>query len=222
MGDVIDTIELLLADMPYCNSLIPITPTFKTHQTSWDKTLKILSRLFWLLSQLPRVPTLELALKKKVHRLVVGMDPRTVEGDTLLHLAVNKHNKLKKQDILDEVENQEGNLFPSYDVTKFLIECGARVNATNIQGSTPLHTAVCLENFKHEIVDLLLWKGAHVDLENKNGVRPSQLMVANQNCHISVIKYMSLKCLCAQVILANDIPFKGEIPQVLETFIEAH
>ena len=25
----------------------------------------------------------------------------------MLHLAVNKHNKLKKQDILDEVENQE-------------------------------------------------------------------------------------------------------------------
>ena len=41
--DVIDTIELLLADMPYCNSLIQITPTFKTHQTSWDKVGSLIS-----------------------------------------------------------------------------------------------------------------------------------------------------------------------------------
>ena len=35
-------------------------------------------------------------------------------------------------------------------------------------------------------------------------------------------RYMSLKCLCAQVISSNNLPFKGEVPQVLETFVQAH
>jgi len=220
--DVIHTIELLLADMPYCSTLLNITPVFKTHQTSWDRTLKILSHLLLLLSQLPRVPTLELSLKKKIHKLVVGMDPRTIQGDTLLHLAASKNISLIPQNIFDEGGNQMGNLFPSYDVVKFLVDCGARVNATNVQGSTPLHTAVTLGNFKHEIVELLLNKGGHVDLKNKNGDRPAQRMVDNEHCNISVIKYMSLKCLCAQVISSNNLPFKGEVPQVLETFVQAH
>lgn len=220
--DVIHTIELLLADMPYCSTLLNITPVFKTHQTSWDRTLKILSHLLLLLSQLPRVPTLELSLKKKIHKLVVGMDPRTIQGDTLLHLAASKNISLIPQNIFDEGGNQMGNLFPSYDVVKFLVDCGARVNATNVQGSTPLHTAVALGNFKHEIVELLLNKGGHVDLKNKNGDRPAQRMVDNEHCNISVIKYMSLKCLCAQVISSNNLPFKGEVPQVLETFVQAH
>jgi len=220
--DVIHTIELLLADMNYCSSLLQLTPVFKTHQGSWDKVLKIISHLIHLVTQLPRVPALELQLRKKIHKLVVVMDPRNTQGDTLLHLAASKYNSLKTQHIFDDGGTQMGNLFPSVEVVKFLVDCGARVNATNVQGSTPLHTAASLENYKPEIVELLLRKGGHVDMKNKGGVRPSHIMVSNQACNISVTKYMSLKCLCAQVISTNKLPFKGEVPQVLETFIQAH
>ena len=44
-----------------------------------------------------------------------------------------------------------GNLFPSVGVTRLLVECGARLNATNAQESTPLHTAACMANFKQEV-----------------------------------------------------------------------
>lgn len=220
--DVIHTIELLLTDMPYCSSLLQVSPVFKTHQGSWDKVLKIISHLVHLVTQLPRVPTLELQLKKKIHKLVLGMDPRTTQGDSLLHLAVSKNNSLKTQNIFDDGGVQVGNLFPSLEVAKFLVECGSRVNCTNIQGSTPLHTAASHANFKQEVVELLLSNGAHVDMKNKNGVRPSHSMVTNQACTISVTRYMSLKCLCAQVINSNDLNYKGEVPEVLETFILAH
>lgn len=40
--------------------------------------------------------------------------------------------------------------------------------------------------------------------------------------YFEMFRYISLKCLCAQVISANRLPFKGEVPEVLETFIEAH
>ena len=44
-----------------------------------------------------------------------------------------------------------GNLFPSLAVAKLLVECGARLNATNALESTPLHTASSLANFKQEV-----------------------------------------------------------------------
>ncbi|XP_023335269.1 protein fem-1 homolog A [Eurytemora carolleeae] len=220
--DVIHTIELLIADMPNCSALLQISPVFKTHQGSWDKVLRIITHLIHLVVQLPRVPTLELQLRKKMHRVLLNMDPRTSQGDTLLHLAVSKNNSLKTQNIFDEGGNQLGSLFPSVEVTKFLVDCGARLNACNQQGSTPLHTAACLPNFSQQVVELLLRNGSHIDLRNKVGIRPSNLLVTNQAASISVIRYMSLKCLCAQVIINNDLPFVGEVPRMLETFIQAH
>ena len=35
-------------------------------------------------------------------------------------------------------------------------------------------------------------------------------------------RFLSLKCLSAQVISNNQLPYKGEVPEVLETFVEAH
>ena len=47
------------------------------------------------------------------------------------------------------------------------------------------------------------------------------LSVSSNLTHF-VCRYMSLKCLCAQVINTNDLKYKGEVPEVLETFILAH
>merc|ERR1712241_521200 len=171
-----------------------------------------------LLSQLTRAPVLELPLRKKIHRLVHVMDPRTTQGDSLLHLVVSKSNSLKSF----EDGGQMGNLFPSVSVASMLVECGARINATNALESTPLHTASCLTNFKQEVVELLLRHGAHIDMKNIQGIRPSQLLAANKVSTVSITRFLSLKCLCALVISNNKLPFKGEVPEVLETFIEAH
>merc|ERR1712113_1129858 len=73
---------------------------------------------------------------------------------------------------------QKADLFPSLAVAQLLVECGARLNATNALESTPLHTAACLPNFNKEIVELLLAEGSHMDMRNVQGVRPSQLLAA--------------------------------------------
>lgn len=219
--DVIHTIELLLSDLGRCSALLEIAPVYKRQQESWDKVLKIISHLLFLVTQLTRAPVLELPLRKKIHRLVHVMDPRTTQGDSLLHLAVSKSNSLKTQNFFED-GGQLGNLFPSLPVARMLVECGARINATNAVESTPLHTASCLANFKQEVVELLLTHGAHIDMKNSQGIRPSQLLAANPVSTVSITRFLSLKCLCAQVISNNKLPFKGEVPEVLETFIEAH
>jgi len=149
------------------------------------------------------------------------MDPRTTQGDSLLHLAVSKSNSLKTQNFFED-GSQMGNLFPSLSVAKLLVECGARLNATNSLESTPLHTATNLTNFKQEVVELLLSHGAHIDMKNVQGVRPAHLLATNPASTVSITRFLTLKCLCAQVISNNKLPFRGEVPEVLETFIEAH
>merc|ERR1711937_747385 len=46
--DVIHTIELLLSDLGRCSALLEIAPVYKRQQESWDKVLKIISHLLFL------------------------------------------------------------------------------------------------------------------------------------------------------------------------------
>merc|ERR1712198_448946 len=126
--DVIHTIELLLSDLARCSLLLEIAPIYKKQQESWDKVLKIISHLLFLITKLKSVPVLELPLRKKIHRLVHEMDPRTTSRDSLLHLAVSKSNSLKAQNFFEDGGTM-GNLFPSLSVARLLVECGP--------GSTP-------------------------------------------------------------------------------------
>ena len=85
------------------------------------QVLRILSHLLLLVTQLAREPVTELPLRyssflsssfnlvtrnlfliklilrKSIHQLVAVMDPRTTQGDSLLHLSVSKSNTLKTQ-----------------------------------------------------------------------------------------------------------------------------
>ena len=185
--DVIHTIELLLADLGRCSRLLEVAPVYKRQQESWDKVLKIISHLLFLVTQLSRAPVLELPLRKKIHRLVHEMDPRTTARDSLLHLAVSKSNSLKAQNFFED-GGSLGNLFPSLAVAQLLVECGARVNATNALGSSPLHTACTVSNFKQEVVELLLKHGSHIDMKNVQNVRPSDLLAHNPASTVSITR----------------------------------
>jgi len=220
LEDVVHTVELLVADLRPCANLLESAPVYKRQQESWDKVLKIISHLLHLVTQLPESNLQDLPFRRKIHRLVHVLDPRTTHGDSLLHLAVSKTNSLKTQNFFED--GQMGNLFPSLPVAKLLVECGARLNAVNAQDSTPLHTAAAIPNFKQEMMELLLRHGGHIDVRNVQGVRPSHLLAGNPASTVCITRFTTLKCLCAQVISNNKVPFKGEVPEVLETFIEAH
>lgn len=42
-------------------------------------------------------------------------------------------------------------MFPSFEVAKYLIECGANVNEINDSRATPLHVVVSNENFNAQV-----------------------------------------------------------------------
>ena len=150
--DVISTIELLVADLPRSANLLTIAPQFKKQQESYDKVLRIITHLLHLVTKLPSKEDADIMTRKRIHLILSQMDPRTTNGDSLLHLSVMKNNTLKNQNLF---EDGNYSFFPSYEVTKLLLECGAKVNAINSSmNNTPLHTASMAVNYRQEVVFL--------------------------------------------------------------------
>ena len=136
-----------------------------------------------------------------------------------------QNNILKSQTLIGEENGQNQRIFPSPSVVKLLVECGAKVNASNQTGSTPLHTASMVENFNQEIVEILLDNGAHIDMRNKEFDRPVDMLRRvpdGAGSKINPLHYITLKCLAARVVAKHEVPYKEEIPKILEEFIQAH
>lgn len=87
-------------------------------------------------------------MRRRIHNIVHVVDPRTTSGDSLLHLSVMKNNTLKSQNLF---EDGKFAFFPSVEVTKLLVECGAKINALNASTNSPLHTASQLANYRQEV-----------------------------------------------------------------------
>lgn len=113
-------------------------------------------------------------------------------------------------------------IFPNNDVVKLLLKCGADVNARNESKSIPLHVASAPYNYDNEIVFTLLEHGAHLDQPNRANDRPYNIISCNQNNEISLMNYITLKCLASTVITKYRIPYKNQIPKTLEKFVQNH
>lgn len=64
------------------------------------------------------------------------------------------------------------------EIADILIRSGAKVNAVNIDGNTPLHLATHgkgNEDARYATVVLLAKNGADIDLENRNGRTPKDV-----------------------------------------------
>ena len=157
---------------------------------------------------------------------MVNFSYLNISDDTLLHLACMRGNKLNNAPILGEDNGiQNPAFFPSVSVVKLLVECGSKINANNKGGSTPLHTASMSENFNQEIVEILLDNGAHIDIRNAASDRPVDMLKRvpdGAGLKINPLHYITLKCLSARVVAAHGVPYKEEIPSMLEEFIQAH
>ena len=98
------------------------------------------------------------------------LEPRTRDGNTLLHLAVWRKTPVRKNANLRGVCK-----LPCVETTKLILHAGCDVNPVNTQGNAPLHLAVTfvprpdqVEILK-EMLELLLDLGADTKLVNKNG-----------------------------------------------------
>ena len=98
------------------------------------------------------------------------LEPRTRDGNTLLHLAVWHKTPVRKDALLKRVCK-----LPCVATMKLILHAGCDVNSVNTQENTPLHLAVTfvprpgqVEILK-EMLELLLDLGADTKLVNKNG-----------------------------------------------------
>ena len=98
------------------------------------------------------------------------LEPRTRDGNTLLHLAVWHKTPVRKNANLRGVCK-----LPCVETTKLILHAGCYVNPVNTQGNAPLHLAVTfvprpdqVEILK-EMLELLLDLGADTKLIDKNG-----------------------------------------------------
>ena len=58
-------------------------------------------------------------------------------------------------------------------------------------------------------------KSAHLDIVNSSGELSGQVC---ENLYV----HMSLKCLATQAVIKYMIPYSGEIPVILESFVRIH
>merc|ERR1712242_567754 len=158
LEDVVSTIELLVSDLQECSRLLSIAPQFEKQQKAYDQVLQIITHLLHLVTCLHSNEDVEhfMEIRRRIHTVVHVVDPRTTAGDSLLHLSVMKNNTLKTQHTQNMFEEGKFAFFPSVEVAKLLVECGAKINAYNHNANSPLHTASNTMNYRQEIVETLL------------------------------------------------------------------
>ncbi|XP_038179943.1 LOW QUALITY PROTEIN: protein fem-1 homolog B [Arvicola amphibius] len=162
-------------------------------------------------------------INKQIYNLI-HLDPRTREGFTLLHLAVNSNTPVDDFPPPTNVCS-----FPNALVTSSCWIAVLRVNAVTMRGNSALHIIVQynrpISDFLtlHSIIISLVEAGAHTDMTNKQNKTPldksttgvSEILLKTQ-------MKMSLKCLAARAVRANDINYQDQIPRTLEEFVGFH
>ena len=100
------------------------------------------------------------------------LEPRTRDGNTLLHLAAWHKTPVPR----DTIANWRGVCeLPCVETMKLILHAGCDVNSVNAQGNTPLHLAVTFApgpeqvEILKEMLELLLDLGADTKLVDKNG-----------------------------------------------------
>lgn len=148
--EVFKVFNLLTDDIAETKRLLSIRPIHKKQQDNFDKILKCITHLIFLL-----VSTAGDS-KENLHRVHVAVyeilrhDIRTSNQDTLLHMCVSRLNYVK-HGYFTEQNVSSKNVFPNLEVVKLLLKCGADVNARNECRSTPLFIASIPYNYDFNV-----------------------------------------------------------------------
>ncbi|PNF33258.1 Protein fem-1-like protein [Cryptotermes secundus] len=184
--------------------------------TYLHRVLVISLHLACLLTRL--LPDVSSEQRHKVHCFMyrlVKQDVHTRLGCTALHLACSIDAAL--------VGRYPACQFPSSHLVDVLLTVGADVDSRDETGNMPLHLAAMSKPCPPALVRKLLDHGAHLDAVNSAGHTFPQLL-KGQAIHeiVNPLKYTTLSCLAARVIVKHNIPYKGIIPVTLEPFVEQH
>lgn len=164
--------------------------------------------------------------KFEIRQLIFSLNKLNVtsrDGQSLLHLACNSETPV------DDFHTNDICKFPCSETTKLLIQCGADVNAMDIERNTPLHIIVHyhkpISDFAtlHAIIVNLTEAGAHIDCVNMQGETP--LDSASTGVAEIILKAhvkLSLKCIAAKAVNTFNLTYQGQVPHALESFIELH
>lgn len=148
----------------------------------------------------------------------------SVEGMTLLHLALTNFNVEEEEKIYDK--------FASLKLLiEALLQWGADevINLPNASGERPLHVAVHLANVfpngdVEELVSPLLAAGAHIDAITSAG--QSALYMCTSDLVKTVLQSagpFQLVCHCATRIISEKLPYTSiGLPQHIVEFIKLH
>ncbi|XP_022381402.1 protein fem-1 homolog A isoform X2 [Enhydra lutris kenyoni] len=179
----------------------------------FTKALAIILHLLYLLEKVECTAEQERLKHQTVYRLL-KCAPRGKNGFTPLHMAVDKDTT--------NVGRYPVGRFPSLQVVRVLLDCGADPDSRDFDNNTPLHIAA--QNNCPGVMNALIEAGAHMDATNAFKKTAYELLDEKllARSTIQPFNYISLQCLAARALDKNKIPYKGFIPEELEAFIELH
>ncbi|XP_077501382.1 ankyrin repeat protein mann-cup [Amblyomma americanum] len=219
LEDVLATARLLVDRIADTARLLSERPVYRRHLDNFDKLLRVLTHLLYVLHSLPKQNAAQDADVRRLAARALAQQPRSAAGDSLLHLVVSRANTMKPTAFFEEAH---AHVFPDAPLAELLLECGADVEAVNEALSTPLHVAALRNNFRPDVVQMLLRHGAHLDRRNANGNQPHRMLAGISECTLNPLQHIGLQCLAARKIVERRIPFTGEVPVALEHFIRIH
>lgn len=138
--EIYKVFTLLTDDISEAKRLLSIRPVFKKQQDNFDKILRCITHLIYLMLNSAGKDEEKLYRIHKSVFKILKHDIRTSNQDTLLHMCVSRLNYVKHGYFADHNISSKS-VFPSMEVVTLLLECNADINARNECRSSPLFIA---------------------------------------------------------------------------------
>ena len=158
------------------------------------------------------------------------LNPRTLDGNTLLHLAAWYETKIKPPPRTVRMLHILKSLkLPCVEVMKLIMHAGCNVNAINTKGNSPLHLAVTFKpstedlQLLRDVLETLFDGGIHEDIVNSEGKTAMDVAETDEARWIlSAKRTLKLKCIAARAVRKFGLCYVGIVPKTVERFISSH
>ncbi|XP_069139595.1 protein fem-1 homolog C-like [Argopecten irradians] len=216
-SDIVDIFGMVVELLQEFTDVLKIRPleenTYRTFRSLLVYTIGLMNLFFVSIDQDVECDNFIDHVKR-----AVMLNTASEEGEQLLHLAL----------MIDP--NDTDNDVPSIGLIRCLITTGAYVNSTDKERNTPLHH--CIASWRKqrnsprragqwkELAWSLIENGAHIDARNSGKDVPLEFLLKQDL--LCPLKYITLKCMTARVIVDTGMSYRGYLPSLLEAFVELH